>query len=320
MIDRSVGTCNVLGLRGKYCPCTSASRVGGTMEPGLRAVVFVVLIDLSLLLSRGADFGCRRKCVRHSENSCSLMNRIVMSTSFVCFACVWLAILPYKPVLGQPYSYNYERPDKFDLPDEEMPPDVRAEFDGEPASEEANLAFALACAYGDEDRVEHALHGGKELKIDPGTGFAVEVAHSMKVVRYDREWKFTHKNDRGETALHRAVVGKHEHIVRLLVDAGWGANEPDKHGHTPLDIAHQKHYESLAHFLEDMGGLAEHHRANLDKFRKHRHHIASVARDDHDKYHHQHEHAMHGAHSSSHWRKNPEYHGLTSPEDEEDEL
>ena len=53
---------------------------------------------------------------------------------------------------------------------------------------------------------EKALTDGHELHLND-EGFASFDEHNANRIWYHREWVFKHGNDRGETALHRAVLG-----------------------------------------------------------------------------------------------------------------
>jgi hypothetical protein len=222
------------------------------------------------------------------------------------FLCAIFAACALLGVKAQPYADMYEHPDPNAPPE---PIHIRELFHGEDASEDVNLAFAVACEYGDMEAVEKALTDGHELHLND-VGFASFNVHKTTRIWYHREWVFKHGNDRGETALHRAVLGNHDEVAKRLVEAGWDVNAEDENNHTPLDYAHQKHHEDLAIFLEERGAIAEHHRINIKKYRKHREHHVARMRQEHDRYHHRHEHAEVGGHSSNHWVKNHEYHDL----------
>jgi ankyrin repeat protein len=148
-------------------------------------------------------------------------------------------------------------------PEEDMPPELSDDIEWEKANENTNLALGMACLYGETDMVKKALVNGQMLEMDH-SGFARvsnhhELHHSKKRILYDRDWRFSHKNELNDTCLHRAVTSREYDIAKLLLEHGWDPNALDKNGHTPLDVAHSRHDELLSHLLEDRGALAQHH-------------------------------------------------------------
>ena len=195
-------------------------------------------------------------------------------------------------------------------PSDEVPPELADDVEWEKAHENTNLALGMACLYGRTELVKEALVNGQMLEMDQD-GFAIlsthhSLHHTKKRILYDRDWRFSHKNELNDTCLHRAVMSKEYDIAKILIEHGWDPNAQDKNGHTPLDVAHSRHDELLSHLLEDRGALAKHHRRNMEKFKMHKDQHEREKRAHHDKFVHQHlhEHNEHGAPGHNHWRKN----------------
>jgi hypothetical protein len=227
----------------------------------------------------------------------------------IIITTLMILIIKMNTVYGRELDPEMYVPDP-NAPEEEMPAEFSEDIEWEKAHESSNLALGMACLYGETDMVREALVNGQMLEMDH-SGFAIlsehePFHHSKKKIMYDRDWRFHHKNELNDTCLHRAVMSREYDIAKLLLEHGWDPNAVDKNGHTPLDVAHSRHDELLSHLLEDRGALAEHHRRNMDKFRRHKEEHTRIRVDHHERFAHQHmhEHAEHGAPDHGHWRKN----------------